>query len=50
MSVGAAGGALLSGWFHDQTGGYASSIIFSMVSVALAVSPFWVSKALRKFG
>ena len=50
MSVGAATGALLSGWFHDQTGGYATSIIFSMVSVGLAVSPFWVSRALRKFG
>jgi MFS family permease len=50
MSVGAATGALLSGWFHDQTGGYTVSIIFSMVSVALAVSPFWASRALRKFG
>jgi len=50
MSVGAATGALLSGWFHDQTGGYTTSIVFSMVSVALAVSPFWVSRALRKFG
>ena len=50
MSVGAATGALLSGWFHAQTGGYATSIIFSMVSVGLAVSPFWVSRALRKFG
>ena len=50
MSVGAAAGALLSGWLHDLTGGYAVSIAFSMASVTLAVSPFWVSRALRKFG
>ena len=50
MSIGAAAGALLSGWLHDLTGGYAISIMFSMANVALAVSPFWVSRALRKFG
>ena len=33
-----------------STGGYAVSIAFSMASVTLAVSPFWVSRALRKFG
>jgi MFS family permease len=50
MSIGAASGALLSGWLHDQTAGYETSIIVSMASVTLAVSPFWVSRALRKFG
>jgi MFS family permease len=47
MSVGAAAGALLSGWLHDLTGGYTVSIVFSMLSVILAVSPFWVSRSLR---
>jgi MFS family permease len=50
MSIGAAAGALMSGWLHDVTGGYGVSIIFSMTSVALAVSPFWLSRTLRQFG
>lgn len=50
MSIGAAAGAMMSGLLFDWTGGYQASIIFSMLNVMLAVSPFWVYKELRKFG
>lgn len=50
MSVGAALGAMISGLLYDWTGGYQASIIFSMLNVILAVSPFWVYRELRKFG
>jgi MFS family permease len=50
MSVGAALGAMISGLLYDWTGGYQASIIFSMLNVMLAVSPFWVYRELRKFG
>jgi MFS family permease len=50
MSVGAAFGAMMSGFLYDWTGGYQASIIFSMLNVILAVSPFWVYRELRKFG
>lgn len=50
MSVGAATGAMMSGFLYDWTGGYQASIIFSMLNVILAVSPFWVYRELRKFG
>jgi MFS family permease len=50
MSVGAATGAMMSGFLYDWTGGYQASIIFSMLNVIFAVSPFWVYRELRKFG
>jgi len=50
MSIGAATGAMVSGLLFDWTGGYQASIMFSMVNVLLAVSPFWVYRELRKFG
>jgi MFS family permease len=50
MSVGAAAGSMMSGFLYDWTGGYQASIIFSMLNVILAVSPFWVYRELRKFG
>ena len=50
MSIGAAAGAMMSGLLFDWTGGYQASIIFSMLNVILAVSPFWVYRELRKFG
>lgn len=50
MSVGAATGAMMSGFLYDWTGGYQASIIFSMLNVIMAVSPFWVYRELRKFG
>lgn len=49
MSLGAAAGAMISGLFYDFSGGYKVSIIFSMMNVILAVSPFWYSKQLRQF-
>ena len=49
MSLGAAAGAMISGLFYDFSGGYKISIIFSMMNVILAVSPFWYSKQLRQF-
>lgn len=50
MSIGAAAGAMMSGLLFDWTGGYQASILFSMLNVILAVSPFWVYRELRKFG
>jgi len=50
MSIGAAAGAMMSGLLFDWTGGYQASIIFSMLNVMLAVSPFWVYRDLRQFG
>ena len=50
MSLGAAAGAMMSGFLFDLTGGYQASIIFSMMNVMLAVSPFWLYRELRKFG
>jgi MFS family permease len=49
MSLGAAAGAMISGLIYDFSGGYKASIIFSMMNVILAVSPFWYSKQLRQF-
>ncbi len=49
MSLGAAAGAMISGFIYDFSGGYKASIIFSMMNVILAVSPFWYSKQLRQF-
>lgn len=49
MSLGAAAGSLTSGILHDLTDGYQASFIFSMLSVLLAVAPFWTSTALKRF-
>lgn len=46
MSFGSAFGAWMSGALHDLTGGYQAAFIFSIVSVALAVAPFWASRRL----
>ena len=48
-SVGAALGSLVGGVLHDLTGGYASTLVFSICSVALASMPFWVVPALRNY-
>ncbi|NYT61693.1 MFS transporter [Alcaligenaceae bacterium] len=50
MSVGAAVGSLVSGVLHDLTGGYQASFLFAMLSVLIAVIPFWTSADLRRFG
>jgi hypothetical protein len=46
MSLGAALGAYASGLFYDLTGDYRLGFAFSMVSVMLAVSPFWTSPSI----
>jgi MFS family permease len=41
MSFGSGVGSWFSGVLHDATGGYTASFIVSMVSIGLAVMPFW---------
>lgn len=48
-AVGAAFGSLMGGVLHDLTGGYRAGFALSLVSVALAVAPFWLVKELRNF-
>ncbi len=48
-SVGAALGSLVGGVLHDFTGGYATGLAFSLCSIALASTPFWVVPALRNY-
>jgi len=48
-SLGAALGSLLGGVLHDLTGGYAIGLIFSLCSIALASTPFWMVPALRNY-
>jgi MFS family permease len=46
MSLGAALGAYASGLLYDLSGTYRWGFAFSMVSVLLAVAPFWTSPTL----
>lgn len=46
MSLGAALGAYTSGLLFDLTGTYRMGFAFSMVSVLLAVAPFWTSRTI----
>lgn len=48
MSVSGAVGALISAYLYDLTGGYMAGLIFAMVSVFIAVSPFWLPRPLGK--
>jgi MFS family permease len=48
-SIGAAIGSLMGGVLHDLTGGYASGLVFSLCSMALASTPFWFVPALRNY-
>jgi len=48
-SMGAALGSLIGGVLHDLTGGYASGLVFSICSIALASTPFWRVPALRNY-
>jgi len=48
-SLGAAFGSLMGGVLHDLTGGYASGLVFSLCSIALASTPFWRVPALRNY-
>jgi MFS family permease len=48
-SIGAAIGSLLGGLLHDLTGGYSAGLVFSLCSIALASTPFWMVPALRNY-
>jgi predicted MFS family arabinose efflux permease len=48
-SLGAALGSLMGGLLHDLTGGYATGLMFSLCSIALASTPFWLVPALRNY-
>ncbi len=48
IPLGSATGAFVSGWLHDVTGDYRAGFVLSMVSVLLAVAPFWWNNALEK--
>jgi len=48
-SLGAALGSLVGGALHDLTGGYATGLLFSLCSIALASTPFWSVPALRNY-
>ena len=49
IPLGSAMGAFVSGWLHDVTGGYRAGFVLSMVSVLLAVAPFWWNGTLKKY-
>ena len=49
IPLGSATGAFISGWLHDVTDGYRAGFVLSMVSVLLAVAPFWWSGALKQY-
>ena len=46
MGLGAATGSWLSGIIHDLSGSYALIFGFSIVTAILAMSPFWLVRAL----
>ena len=48
-SLGAALGSLMGGVLHDLTNGYATGLAFSICSIALASTPFWLVPALRNY-
>jgi predicted MFS family arabinose efflux permease len=48
IPLGSAVGAFASGWLHDISGGYRAGFVLSMVSILMAVAPFWWNSALKK--
>ena len=42
MSIAGATGAFVAAWLFDATGGYRAGLLFSMCTVLVAVSPFWI--------
>jgi MFS family permease len=46
MSISGAAGGLIAGFLYDLTGGYRTGFVFSMASVFIALSPFWVRRPL----
>jgi MFS family permease len=48
MSTSGALAAFIAGWLYDVTGSYRAGLLFSMVTVLIAVSPFWTSRPLSR--
>lgn len=48
MSIAGAFGGLVAGLLYDLTGGYSAGLAFSMVTVFIAISPFWLPRPLGK--
>ncbi len=48
MSIAGAFGGLVAGLLYDYTGGYRAGLVFSMMTVFIAVSPFWLPRPLGK--
>ena len=48
-ALGAALGSLVGGVLHDVTGGYVAGFAFSLASIAVAASAFWMVPAMRQF-
>lgn len=46
MSIAGALGGLVAGLLYDLTGGYRAGLVFSTVTVFIALSPFWLGNAL----
>jgi MFS family permease len=48
MSMSGALAAFVAGWLYDTTGGYRAGLFFAVITVLIAVSPFWTSRPLGK--
>ena len=48
MSISGALAAFIAGWLYDVTGSYRAGFLFSMMTVLVALSPFWTSRPLPR--
>jgi MFS family permease len=48
-ALGAAFGSYVGGVLHDLTGGYRGGLVFALVFIAIAATPFWAIRPLRTF-
>ena len=46
MSITGALSALFAAWLYDVTGGYRAGLLFALVTVFIAVSPFWTARPI----
>jgi MFS family permease len=46
MSVSGALAAFIAGWLYDVTGGYRAGLFFSMTTILVAASPFWMPRPI----
>jgi MFS family permease len=46
MSTSGALAAFIAGWLYDVTGGYRAGLVFAMITVLIAASPFWTSRPI----